>query len=445
MIGMLGLLAGLALLIILALRGVSVIFASVLATLVVIVTNGLDPAQSFATDFTSGPLGAFTFAGRFFPLFLSGAVFGRVMADSRAAESIAVALADSLGASRALWIITLACALLTYGGVVVFVVIFAVYPLGQKLIEKAGIPKHLLAGAVALGAGTFTMTALPGSPSIHNIIAASALHTDLFAAPILGIVGGAMMFILGMWYLERERLRLTSGNEPMAVEKPEHVEGRPHWIIASIPIAMVLALIIAPRLLVQFTNPGAESFLMWTQQQPLIWPSVALGIGSLVGLALSKSLWIEPMITFGKGANEAVMPLMATAVVVGFGGVVSQTAGFAIFRETVLGLPLPPVVNVGIAANIVSGLVGSSSGGLQIFMATLGQSFLDMGMAPQTLHRIAAIASGGLDSLPHCGAVITLLTVMGLTHKEAYKDIFMVSVVVPLITVSVLILGVIVF
>ena len=200
-----GLLGSVALLIWLALRGVDIIFAALLCSLLVILSNDLPLAQGLTEYFSFGPLGAFTFAGKFFLLFAAGAMFGRVMGESHAAASIALALVKQLGAHRALWITTLACALLTYGGVVVFVVIFAMYPLGLKLLQEADIPKRLFCAALALGAGTFTLTALPGTPSIHNVIASVALGTDLFAGFWLGIAGGAMMFGGGIWYLERQR------------------------------------------------------------------------------------------------------------------------------------------------------------------------------------------------------------------------------------------------
>ena len=192
----LGLLGSVALLIWLAMRGINIVFASLLCSLLVIVTNGLPFAEGISEYYSFGPLGAFTFAGKFFLLFAAGAMFGRVMGDSHAASSIALALVRRLGAHRALWITTLACALLTYGGVVVFVVIFAMYPLGLKLLQEADIPKRLFCAALALGAGTFTLTALPGTPSIHNVISSVALGTDLFAGFWLGLVGGALMLSL---------------------------------------------------------------------------------------------------------------------------------------------------------------------------------------------------------------------------------------------------------
>ena len=153
MIGLIGLLAGLVLLIWLALRDVNIIFASVICALLVIVRNALPLAESLTGSYLSGDLGAFTFAGRFFLLFAAGAMFGKIMGESHAATSVVLAMVKAMGKDRILWITVMACALLTYGGVVVFVVIFAMYPLGLRLCKEANIPKRLFCGAAALGAG----------------------------------------------------------------------------------------------------------------------------------------------------------------------------------------------------------------------------------------------------------------------------------------------------
>jgi len=439
-IGLIGLFFGLGLLILLALRDVNIIFASVLCALVVIITNGLPIAESITQSYTVGELGAFTFAGRFFLLFAAGAVFGKIMGDSHAATSIAMALVRSLGAHRALWITVLACALLTYGGVVVFVVIFAMYPLGLRLFKEADIPKRLFCGAIALGAGTFTLTALPGTPSIHNVIPTLTLGTDLFAAPLLGLFGGALMFVMGMAYLERERVKAKAAGEgfepgPRDVipDYSEIEKDVPSPVLAILPLVLVIATILAPRL-AEMAGLGAQGGLVeFAVSQPILWPSIALMFASVVAIVLFPAMRRAPLQTMGLGTQDAIMPLMATSAVIGFGGVVAQTQGFSMFTDFVLGSDLPPHLSMFAAASTVSGITGSSSGGLQIFMATMAEPFLALGISPEQLHRLAAMASGGLDSLPHCGAVIAMLTITQLTHKQAYKEVGVVTVVVPII------------
>jgi H+/gluconate symporter-like permease len=451
-----GLIGGVALLIWLALRGINIIFAALLSSLVVVFTNGLPVAEALTEYFSFGPLGAFTFAGKFFLLFAAGAMFGRVMGESHAAASIALALSDRLGTHRALWITTLACAFLTYGGVVVFVVIFAIYPLGLKLFHQANIPKRLFCGALALGAGTFTLTSLPGTPSIHNVIASVALGTDLFAGGWYGLLGAVIMFALGMWYLEDQRIRAAARNECFVAAPTDRVStidrgdpDYPRWQIAVLPMALVLLTIIVPRLIrliggaqILDGDGWLRAMLRFADAQPIVWPSIALMSGTLLALLLFGIVRRQAMLVAGQGTQDAIMPLMSTAAVIGFGGVVTHTAGFGQFTRLMLDSGLPPLVSMFGSVSLVSGIVGSASGGLQIFMQTMAKDYLALGIPPEILHRLATMASGGFDSLPHCGAVVAMLVITGLTHKEAYRDVGMVTVVIPVIATLTVMLAV---
>jgi H+/gluconate symporter-like permease len=358
-------------------------------------------------------------------------------------------MVDRLGAHRALWITVLASAALTYGGVVVFVVIFAMYPLGLSLLKQADIPKRLFCAALALGAGTFTLTALPGTPSIQNVIPSVKLGTDLFAAPILGLVGGAIMFGLGMVYLERQRkIAQTNGEgfEPGPRDKVENIvasDDMPKWQIAIIPLVSVIATILLPRLLLSAGLAPSEGMVAevigFASKQSIFWPSLSLILGSVLAYALFPTLHGRALTVFGEGTNDAVMPLLNTAAVIGFGGIVVQTIGFQDFSSAMLNSGLPPKISAFASVSVVSAITGSASGGLQIFMATMADSYLAMGIPVEQLHRIMAMASGGFDSLPHCGAVIAMLTVTQLTHKQAYKDVGVVTVVIPVVaTLSVM-------
>jgi len=440
MLGIIGLLAGLALLMWLALRGVNVIFASVICSLVVMVTNSLPFVESLRDAYTFGDLGAFTFAGRFFLLFAAGAVFGRIMGDSHAATSIAMALVTRLGAHRALWITVLSCALLTYGGVVVFVVIFAMYPLGLRLLKEADIPKRLFCAALALGAGTFTLTALPGTPSIQNVIPSVRLGTDLFAGAGLGLLGGAIMFVLGVWYLERQRVRAHAAGERFVPGPADRIpdlasieKELPHWALALVPLVVVIGTILAPRLMALAGLGKEMSLVAFANAQPILWPSIALSVGSVIAIALFPVARRRPLHLLGDGTQDAILPLLSTAAVIGFGGVVVRTDGFRTFTDAVVSADIHPLLSMFGAVSAVAGITGSASGGLQIFMATMAEQYVAKGIDPGTLHRLAAMASGGFDSLPHCGAVIAMLTITQLTHREAYRDVGVVTVVIPVI------------
>jgi len=440
-VGYAGLLASVFLLIWLALRGIDIIFAALVSAIVIILTNQLAFAESLLSGFALGKLGAFTFAGKFFLLFAAGAIFGRVMGDSGAAASVALALIRRMGAEKALIVTTLSCALLTYGGVVVFVVIFAMYPLGLQLLKEADIPKRLFCAALALGAGTFTLTALPGTPSIQNVISATALNTSLFAAPWLGMIGGITMFAVGLWYLETQR-RLAhdraEGFEPGPRDQliDVNAEPLPHWALALSPLVVVLGTIMLPRLFLAADVAGtgsAAQLLEFANNQPVVWPSIALLLGSVQAVLLFPRVRYRALLVMGQGTQDAILPLINTSAVIGFAGVVTQTQGFQTFLTLAVDSGLPPLLSVFGSISLISAITGSASGGLQIFMQTLGPQYLEMGIEPEVLHRIATIASGGFDSLPHCGAVVAMLTITQLTHKQAYRDVGMITVVIPVI------------
>jgi len=460
MLGTLGVFFALFLIIFLAFRGVNIVIASLVSVVVVALTNGPSVAHVLTKDFTPSMMG---FAGRFLLVFLTGAIFGRLMAESKASESIAYALSRKLGDKRALLIIVLATTLLTYGGVKSFIVVFALYPLGLSLVHRANIPKRLLMAAVGLGAASFTMTAMPGVSSVHNNIAANALGTPLTAAPGLGLLASVVMFTLGMLYLEWALKRARQRNEGfvpgehdlISEETPETIS-MPHWFNAILPLLAVLTTILVPNILYSVlgiragmgpaagaANESASGFLgllLFARQRPILWTSIALILGIAVGLVLFRRFLPKPHLTVGHGADSAAVPLLNMSAVIGFGGVVSTTAVFDSFSTVMHDSGLPPLVSAVFSIMVISGVVGSGSAGLAIWMPSFAQHYLDAGVPVETLHRVVTIASGTIDTLPHCGGVIICLSVMGLTHREAYKDTALVLIGPPLVATILVIL-----
>ena len=309
-----------------------------------------------------------------------------------------------------------------------------------------------------MGGGTFTLTALPGTPSIHNVISSVALDTTLFAGGWLGLLGGFLMFAGGMWYLERQRVIAAANgehfvagpNDPIStldVNDPDY----PHWLAASVPLIAVIGTIIAPRMLTMFipvdstTSPGLFTELLnFANSQPLVWPSIALFAGTFLATMMFPSVRRRAFSVVGQGTQDSIMPLFNTAAVIGFGGVVTRTAGFEQFTVAMLDSALPPLMSMFASVSLVSAITGSASGGLQIFMQTMAPAYIDLGIEPGTLHRIATMASGGFDSLPHCGAIVAMLTITGLTHKEGYRDVGIITVIIPVLS-TLIVMGVAAF
>ena len=457
MISLLPIFLSLGLLMYLAYRGHSVILlAPLLAMLAVLLSGEASTMLGVYTQVFMKGLGGYIIS--FFPLFLLGAIFGKLMDDSGSALSISEALVNKLGKKQAVLSIVMACAILTYGGVSLFVVGFAIYPIAATLFRELDIPKRLIPGAIALGALTFTMTALPGTPAIQNAIPMPFFRTDSFAAPGLGIIGGLIMLIGGMiWLNYRTRKAINAGEgygqhhiDNLAVV--DH-SSKPSLLVSLLPIILVISInfICTKWLLPSMDNSylASEEFGAVPLNKVLgIWAIViALVVSCLAMILLNRKRWKNLKESLSDGALGSLLPIFNTASEVGYGSVIATLTGFIIVKEFLLGLsPENPLISEAVFVNVMAGITGSASGGLSIALNTMGDKYLQLasqfGINPELMHRVASIASGGLDALPHNGAVITLLVICQLTHKESYKDIFVVAVAVPILAlIAVITLG----
>jgi H+/gluconate symporter-like permease len=390
-----------------------------------------------------------SFIKNYFPVFLLGAIFGKVIEMSGFAKSITGAVIKMIGPSRAMLAIVLVGAILTYGGVSLFVVAFAVYPFAAELFRAADIPKRLIPGTIALGAFTFTMDAFPGTPQIQNIIPTTFFKTDTWAAPWLGFIGGLFVFILGMIYLEYRRRKAKAAGEGYGTghkNEPELVadEKLPHPLIAILPLVVVGVFNkIFTNMIPQFYGKTFDFAAINIpkvdpvdiSKETAIWAvEGALVLGILTVLVFSFNRIKE---NFNAGINAsiggAMLATLNTASEYGFGGIISLLPGFKAVNEAMANTFTNPLVNEAVTTTTLAGITGSASGGMSIALAAMGETYLEqaqkMGIDPEVLHRVASMASGGMDTLPHNGAVITLLAVTGLTHKQSYIDIFVMTVI----------------
>ena len=415
---MLGIFIGLALLMFLAYRGMSIIWIAPICAMVVALTGGLDLLPAYTDSYMTGFVG---FAKSWFPVFMLGAVFGKVMDDSGAAKAVAHAVIKLIGTKFAVLAVVLACAVLTYGGVSLFVVVFAIYPLALALFREANITRKLIPGAIALGSFTFTMTAVPGSPQIQNLIPIQYFGTTPTAAPIMGIVGAIIMLGGGMaWLTYQEKKYKAAGVnyvEPDTKGAEIDTASLPNPWLSAVPLVLVIATLNFFKLNI----------------------IVALLIGIIAAVALNFRRLPELVKTMNAGAAGSVIAIINTSAAVGFGAVVRAVPGFQTLTDFVLGIKGNPLISEAVAVNILAGATGSASGGMGIALAALGEKYVELsvssGIPLEAFHRIASLSSGGLDTLPHNGAVLTLLAVTLMTHKDSYKDIFMVATAIPVISV----------
>jgi H+/gluconate symporter-like permease len=426
-----GLLGSLALLIVLTMRGVDLLLAAPVCALLLAFSFGLpllpQLAGAGADNFTAAYMTGFSgFIASWFFVFLLGAVFGKVMEDSGAADSVAQWVVQKFGARHALVAVIGACAVLTYGGVSLFVVAFSVFPLALALFREAGLPRRFIPGTIGFGSVTFTMTSA-GSPEIQNWIPIQYLGTTPYAAWQVSLVVAVLMATLGFAWLRWMIGRAIVAGERYDVRDGDpqpKTGGLPHPATGLIPLAAVLGV--------------AFALHDHLKQSALI---VALLAGVLTVLVVNRNYFINLSHAVSNGTLGALIAIANTAAVVGFGAIAKLSPAFGAAVESLTALPGNPLVSASIAVTLIAGLTGSASGGQAIALPILAPHYLGLGVDANALHRVVAIASGGLDSLPHNGYVVT--TIRGVcreTHKSAYWPMFCMTVIVPLFGLTVALL-----
>jgi H+/gluconate symporter-like permease len=474
---LIGILVALALLMWLAYRGWSVLLVAPLASLVAAWMSGDVFLAQWTQIFMPGAAGFFT---RWFPIFLLGGLFGKLMNDSGSITAIANFLTERLGTKRTMLAVVIASAIITYGGVSVFVAFFVLVPMAQRMFQAADIPRRLLPATIGLGAFTFTMSAMPGTPSVNNAIPMPYFGTTTFAAPGLGLIASAITLAFGLWWLNhveraarragegfgatadegpveidqklREQAAHNSDFDPEELHHGKAAENLPPVFVAALPLVLVIivnflmSLVVLPRLDFSFLERpewGSSSFQavggIWSVILALTAANIAVIVGNFRRLpSLRESL--------EAGANSSVLPVLMISSLVGFGAVVASLPAFAAVSDLVVGMPGGPLISLTVSMNILAALTGTASGGMAIALNALGGHFLELahtyGIDPGLMHRVTTISAGTLDALPHNGTVLLLLQISKLTHGESYMDMFMTVIVGVIISlVAVLILG----
>lgn len=437
-ISLLGIVAGLVLLVVLAYKGHSIIWVAPFCAILVALLGGLNLLTSYLSDYIGGVAG---YIISWFPAFFLGAVYGKIMDLTGSARSLANKLVSLIGSKFAILAVVLPCLLMTYGGISLFVVVFVIYPMGYAIYREADLPRTLLPGAIAFGAFGITMTCLPGTPQIQNIIPTTYYGTTAAAAPVMGLVAAVLIGVPGYIYLDW-RVRQARKKGLHFVEDPKHAaeavdtkeQPKWHWLAGLVPLlVVVLMLNVLPGLLKKY------GIADWSSSEAIV---VALLGGIVVSCLMNVHQLKSILPAVNQGANGSLTAIMNTACAVGFGSVVKVVPGFALLKTAMLNMPGSILFSEAVAVNVLAGATGSASGGMSIALEALGPQYLEkaaeLGMNPENLHRIASIASGGLDTLPHNGAVLTLLAVSNCKHKESYLDICVTSCIIPVVVSLVL-------
>ncbi|MBW8382173.1 MAG: GntP family permease [Youngiibacter sp.] len=419
---MLGIFVALFLLMFLAYRGMSILWIAPICAAVVAFTGGLPLLPTYTDTYMAGFV---SFTKAWFPAFMLGGIFGRLMEISGGAQSVAHFITGLIGKKRAILAVSLGCIVLGYGGISVFVIAFAMYPLAVAVFREANITRKLIPGTLAFGMFTIAMTSLPGTPQIQNLIPMQYFKTTPTAAPITGIVTSIFMGVAGYLFLVYREKKYTAKGEVFTEPTGQaaataSLEKLPSPILSFLPL---LAVVIVLNVL----------------KQNIV---IALISGVLLSIIVNFPAVKKNIIEIiNKGAANSVMAIINTSAAVGFGAVVRAVPGFKTLTDMVLGIEGNPLISEAIAVNILAGATGSASGGMGIALAALGQKYMELaastGISPESFHRVASIASGGLDSLPHNGAILTVLAICAMTHKDSYFEMFVTTVVIPVVATAI--------
>jgi H+/gluconate symporter-like permease len=440
----------LCLLMFMAYRGFSTILIAPICGLLLVAFAAKPLLPAFTELFMIRTVG---YVKSFFPIFLLGSIFGQLMGDSGFARSIAKAIIKYFGKERALLAVCLTGSILTYGGVSLLVVTFAVYPFAAALYKEANIPKRFLIGAMVTGAFTATLGAYPGSPQIQNIIPAAFFGTNIYASPGIGLITGTVLWLCSYFYMyfsQKKAMAAGEGYGENHINEPLNLDENKPTIKAAyamIPLLSVLAINFYMGRIMTWDPTLLDPYKI--MKLPLLagavknvsssWATiVALTVGSALVLIMGRRYfsngWTGILKSLNAGANGALLAIMNTAILVGFGSLMATSAGFKGILDGLMGIQIgdTPLWSMAVASNVLAGLTGSASGGISIALDLMGPQWLawanNAGVPLDIMTRVAAIASGGLSLTPHNGALITMFVVCGLSHKTSYLDVAIISI-----------------
>lgn len=426
---MLSIVFGVILLIILVYKRVSVIIAAPLALALVSILNNYSPLHVLTGEYVEGVT---FFIEDFLLIFILGAILGKVMTDSGAAQTIAYFIINNLGAKRGNSAVLITSALLTYGGIPGFVIVFTIYPISLPVFKEGNLPRYFLPACFAGGVGTFALP-MPGSPQVHNIIPIETLGTTPMAGLIPGVIGTGTSFILALIYLEfRAKRAKSNGDGYLTAEAEtnhydqdnnsnEEVENNPGIIRSLTPLLVVVG---------SLTLGGVTVI-------------TALTLGVIMGIVLFFHHLESILTTLNQGTRDSLTPLLFASSAVGFGLTLRAFPAFDSFLQEVIALSINPIITSSIITNLGAAMMGSASGGIMLTMSLIGEGLITYS-DPANLHRIITMASAVFDTVPFNNGYLAILAFTGLSLKDTYLDYFVVTVLAPLIGLLVAI-GIITF
>ncbi len=418
LISLIGIIAALVVMILAIMRGVNIFVIALFCSSIVALTSNIGLYDALKGNYMQGFV---TFFQNNFLIFLTGTIMGKVMEITNGAKAIAKMIVEKFGTKMALISIPLACGIIAYGGVSVFVASFAVFPIALEVFKESNYPRRFIPAALTFGCSTFAMVA-PGAPQIQNAVPTETLGTDLMAGTIVGFISAFVILVVGSIILMKMVSKAKANGEVFVAKEMDvfkEDEKYPNGILALVPLILTIVMI----------NLKVDG-------KALLPLEVGVFIGSILVLILLNKYQDNKKILYylGEASKSSVTSIANTCAVVGFGAVVQSTVAFPVIVDAMINMPGPIYASAALGTTVIAGVCGSASGGLGIAAPLLGPIYLSRGASAAALHRTMTISSAALDSLPHNGYIVTVTNgLANETHKDAYMPVFWLTVVTPFI------------
>ena len=404
-------LAAVELLMVLIYKKVSLIPATLICVLLLGVTNDISFTDLVMNHYAVSLSG---FIAKYFMVFVTNALFGKIMEETLLAAVFSKMIGKVFGDRNAVYGAMLATALLSFGGVSVFVIVFTVYPIFLATFQKADLPRKLIPACIMSSSCTFPLSMMPGGAQLNNIIPSQYMGTSPMAAFPIGIVCTVVCIAFLYLYFQYEFKKAREKGEHFDAD--EKILDRISRFEADAGIRPWLSVLPLVLIIILINGFGMEL-------------SYAVLCASALAMVIGRKNLPDKWKTINEGVKNVGSAMVTTAVSVGFGGAVLSCSGAKIILDAIAGISLSPVILLGIASSFAGLLTGNGGGGCDVAMDLLSGQYLAMGVHPELLHRVVAMATAGFSCLPHNGMLITIMDTCGYSAKQAYQYIFISTVV----------------
>lgn len=417
-LGIIGIVVGLLAIIYLSLKRVNPVIAAPAASLLVILFNQMQIFESLVGTEKSFMTAVAGFLVTNFAVFLLGSILAKYMERSGATVSIANFILNKIGTDKpysvlvALFVIS---AFLTYGGISMFVVCFALIPMARPIFKRLNLPWNLVTLPIFAGMATFTLSMLPGTPAGSNFIPANTLGTPLTAAPLIGIVTSLIVIVYLLVYMKFALNKVMAKGETYEMIGMDTDSGEDTNMdnIPSIGLSVLPIFALIFTVIVFSSHPNIVL--------------IALTLAIVLSAILFNKQLPNQLEVLNEGAGGSIVPTFSTATTVAFGTILTSAPAFLMIQGSIQGVSTNPLISLAISTVLLSFVTGSGVGTIGIVMNTFADSYLAMGVSAEILHRVSAIASGVFGVMPHTGLVITFNNIAKLDLKQSYKYQFMTT------------------